>query len=237
VRFILSLLYFLSLLFLFSLSLLYPSSILSSLLLSLSVSRLLFSLLFSLSLSLSLCLAIYLLSFDFSIIYLSIINRVYWGITALAFLGKKPLNLDTRPDGSSNEEGDTLTTNSPQNQINAHKVIEYILSCLHTFTVPASSTPFTSSTGSTSNTASTQDDKNISSKGDDEEQVRAQAFGGHTGHDPHLLYTLSAIQVLATLNALDHPSLDRTLLSNCTSRPSSFLTLLHLLTSNRKYVM
>ncbi|KAI8622056.1 terpenoid cyclases/protein prenyltransferase alpha-alpha toroid [Chytriomyces sp. MP71] len=29
------------------------------------------------------------------------------------------------------------------------------------------------------------------------------AFGGHVGHDPHLLYTLSAVQILATLDALD----------------------------------
>ncbi|KAJ3211752.1 hypothetical protein HDU83_004342 [Entophlyctis luteolus] len=28
------------------------------------------------------------------------------------------------------------------------------------------------------------------------------AFGGHVGHDPHLLFTLSAVQILATLDAL-----------------------------------
>lgn len=28
-------------------------------------------------------------------------------------------------------------------------------------------------------------------------------FGGHTHHDPHILYTLSAIQVLVTYDALD----------------------------------
>lgn len=29
------------------------------------------------------------------------------------------------------------------------------------------------------------------------------AFGGHHGHDPHILYTHSAIQILVTLDALD----------------------------------
>ncbi|KAG0169598.1 hypothetical protein DFQ28_003517 [Apophysomyces sp. BC1034] len=28
-------------------------------------------------------------------------------------------------------------------------------------------------------------------------------FGGHTHHDPHIIYTLSAVQILATLDALD----------------------------------
>jgi len=36
-------------------------------------------------------------------------------------------------------------------------------------------------------------------------------FGGSVGHDPHLLYTLSAVQVLAILDALDQlPDKDRT---------------------------
>ncbi|KAJ3286013.1 hypothetical protein HDU79_006882 [Rhizoclosmatium sp. JEL0117] len=35
------------------------------------------------------------------------------------------------------------------------------------------------------------------------------AFGGHIGHDPHLLYTLSAVQILATLDALDRIDADQ----------------------------
>ncbi|KAJ3064978.1 hypothetical protein HDU98_011614 [Podochytrium sp. JEL0797] len=35
------------------------------------------------------------------------------------------------------------------------------------------------------------------------------AFGGHVGHDPHLLYTLSAVQILATLDALDRIDADQ----------------------------
>ncbi len=35
------------------------------------------------------------------------------------------------------------------------------------------------------------------------QDVESGGFGGHVGHDPHLLYTLSAIQVLATYDALD----------------------------------
>ncbi|KAI9339224.1 protein geranylgeranyltransferase type II [Zopfochytrium polystomum] len=35
------------------------------------------------------------------------------------------------------------------------------------------------------------------------------AFGGHVGHDPHLLYTLSAVQILATLNGLDRIDRDQ----------------------------
>ncbi|KAJ3236317.1 hypothetical protein HDU81_010906 [Chytriomyces hyalinus] len=36
------------------------------------------------------------------------------------------------------------------------------------------------------------------------------AFGGHTGHDAHLLYTLSAVQILCTLDALDRIDRDQT---------------------------
>jgi geranylgeranyl transferase type-2 subunit beta len=34
-------------------------------------------------------------------------------------------------------------------------------------------------------------------------------FGGHIGHDPHIQNTLSAVQVLATLNALDSIDTDK----------------------------
>ncbi len=34
-------------------------------------------------------------------------------------------------------------------------------------------------------------------------QTESGGFGGNIGHDPHLLYTLSAVQVLAMLDALD----------------------------------
>ena len=38
-------------------------------------------------------------------------------------------------------------------------------------------------------------------------------FGGHKGHDPHLLFTLSAIQVLATFDALHE--INPTAILNC----------------------
>lgn len=34
-------------------------------------------------------------------------------------------------------------------------------------------------------------------------------FGGHVGHDPHMIYTLSAIQILITLDALDAINVDK----------------------------
>ncbi len=34
-------------------------------------------------------------------------------------------------------------------------------------------------------------------------------FGGNIGHDPHLLYTLSAVQILAMLDALDKVNTDK----------------------------
>lgn len=39
-------------------------------------------------------------------------------------------------------------------------------------------------------------------------------FGGHKGHDAHLLFTLSAIQVLATFDALDR--VEPEAIMNCT---------------------
>lgn len=41
----------------------------------------------------------------------------------------------------------------------------------------------------------------------------AGGFGGNNGHDPHLLYTLSAIQVLALFNKIDALDIDK--VSNC----------------------
>jgi geranylgeranyl transferase type-2 subunit beta len=38
-------------------------------------------------------------------------------------------------------------------------------------------------------------------------------FGGHEGHDAHLLFTLSAIQVLATFDALNE--IDPNMILNC----------------------
>ena len=38
---------------------------------------------------------------------------------------------------------------------------------------------------------------------------RSGGFGGNTGHDGHILYTLSALQILAIANALDDPRLHR----------------------------
>lgn len=35
-------------------------------------------------------------------------------------------------------------------------------------------------------------------------------FGGNTGHDSHLLYTLSAIQILLLINRLDVLDIDMT---------------------------
>jgi hypothetical protein len=38
-------------------------------------------------------------------------------------------------------------------------------------------------------------------------------FGGNIGHDPHLLYTLSAVQILLELDALEQ--VDLTKIANC----------------------
>lgn len=38
-------------------------------------------------------------------------------------------------------------------------------------------------------------------------------FGGNIDHDPHLLYTLSAVQILALLGALD--KIDKEKVANC----------------------
>jgi len=38
-------------------------------------------------------------------------------------------------------------------------------------------------------------------------------FGGNVGHDPHILYTLSAVQVLALFNKLDVIDVDK--VTNC----------------------
>ncbi|KAJ3097836.1 hypothetical protein HDU96_000239 [Phlyctochytrium bullatum] len=65
-------------------------------------------------------------------------NGVYWGLTALALMGK-------------------------MDALNREDVVAYVLSC----------------------------------------QLRDGSFGGHVGYDGHILYTLSAIQILATLDALD----------------------------------
>ena len=42
-------------------------------------------------------------------------------------------------------------------------------------------------------------------------------FGGNIGHDPHVLYTLSAIQVLALFDKID--VLDVEKVSNCILHP------------------
>jgi geranylgeranyl transferase type-2 subunit beta len=52
-------------------------------------------------------------------------------------------------------------------------------------------------------------------------------FGGSVGHDPHLLYTLSAIQVFALFNAMDR--LDRDRIAKCL--PFQCLCLFLILTS------
>jgi geranylgeranyl transferase type-2 subunit beta len=41
-------------------------------------------------------------------------------------------------------------------------------------------------------------------------------FGGHTRHDAHLLYTLSAIQILAIYDALDRINIDT--VASCINR-------------------
>lgn len=43
--------------------------------------------------------------------------------------------------------------------------------------------------------------------------VHAGGFGGNIGHDPHLLFTLSAIQVLALFDRMD--ALDVENVSSC----------------------
>jgi geranylgeranyl transferase type-2 subunit beta len=34
-------------------------------------------------------------------------------------------------------------------------------------------------------------------------------FGGHTHHDPHMIYTLSAIQIMITLDAIDEINIEK----------------------------
>ncbi|XP_042420051.1 geranylgeranyl transferase type-2 subunit beta 1-like isoform X2 [Zingiber officinale] len=41
------------------------------------------------------------------------------------------------------------------------------------------------------------------------QDIGSGGFGGNVGHDPHLLYTLSAVQVLALLNRLDVLDIDK----------------------------
>ena len=48
-------------------------------------------------------------------------------------------------------------------------------------------------------------------------------FGGYPGHDPHLLYTLSAIQILAIYDALDRIDHNQTILCTITSNLIHFL--------------
>lgn len=43
--------------------------------------------------------------------------------------------------------------------------------------------------------------------------VCAGGFGGNIGHDPHLLYTLSAIQVLALFDKIEVLDIEK--VSNC----------------------
>jgi len=65
-------------------------------------------------------------------------SGVYWGITAMALMGK-------------------------ESEMNSDELVAWVLRCQHP----------------------------------------GGGFGGNEGHDPHILYTLSAIQILAILNALD----------------------------------
>jgi geranylgeranyl transferase type-2 subunit beta len=40
-------------------------------------------------------------------------------------------------------------------------------------------------------------------------QHSSGGFSGNLGHDPHLLYTLSAVQILCLYDALDHLDIDK----------------------------
>lgn len=46
--------------------------------------------------------------------------------------------------------------------------------------------------------------------------VHAGGFGGNIGHDPHVLYTLSAIQVLALFDKIDVLDIEK--VANCISQ-------------------
>ncbi|MBA0766171.1 hypothetical protein Gotri_015238, partial [Gossypium trilobum] len=48
-------------------------------------------------------------------------------------------------------------------------------------------------------------------------QHESGGFSGNIGHDPHILYTLSAVQVLALFNKLDVLDIDKSIVSSCTS--------------------
>jgi geranylgeranyl transferase type-2 subunit beta len=48
-----------------------------------------------------------------------------------------------------------------------------------------------------------------------DEVLSIGGFGAHSGHDAHLIYTCSAVQILAIQDALD--SLDAEEVINCTS--------------------
>ena len=52
---------------------------------------------------------------------------------------------------------------------------------------------------------------------DDTATQRAGGFGGNLHHDAHLLYTLSAVQVLVTYDALD--AIDTDAVVRCTRAP------------------
>jgi geranylgeranyl transferase type-2 subunit beta len=48
-------------------------------------------------------------------------------------------------------------------------------------------------------------------------QTEDGGFSGNVGHDSHLLYTLSAVQILALLDALDQ--IDKHKVASCNTRP------------------
>jgi geranylgeranyl transferase type-2 subunit beta len=118
-------------------------------------------------------------------------NAVYWGLTALCIMKHKEA-------------------------LDAEEMIEYVMSCWDDDAgacvrlrcdAPACPSHHTPSLSASSNPAT---DTSSPTKG---------AFGAHPGHDAHILSTLSAIQILATHDALSRIDAPRTV--DCTSSSSS----------------
>jgi geranylgeranyl transferase type-2 subunit beta len=112
-------------------------------------------------------------------------NAVYWGLTALCLMGHKDV-------------------------LDAEETIEYVMSCwddeagTHKYPttipipIPSSSLPLLRAAPPRNSKAKPL---NL--------QAQIGAFGAHPGHDAHILSTLSAIQVLATHDALSRTNVPR----------------------------
>jgi geranylgeranyl transferase type-2 subunit beta len=104
------------------------------------------------------------------------LSGVYWALSSLALLGR----LDALPQ---------------------ERILSYVLSCHHPRV--SLSLPFIDRNVGAGATSSTEERKTVDGAKSSSEEVSLAAFAGNTDQDPHLLYTLSGVQVLAMYDALD----------------------------------